>query len=180
MNPTLENGVSFEYALLETYKKLHLDEKDVMVILMVDHLLKKGNAFIVPSTLAMVMNYDEMEIDQVLSRLMLKKYFVYGFNGSNQCSIEPLKAVVYRTLMEEILKDEDRDIQKRVSHFSHLFEDYLKRPLAPLERETIRNWLEDGFSDEEIDLAIKNVPHRSNLRGIELELKQNREREKKE
>lgn len=180
MNKTLEEAVSFEYALLETYKKLQLSEKEVLVLLMVNHLLKKGNALIMPSTLAMVMNYSEKEIDEVLSGFITKKYFNYSLGDENRSPIDGAKTIIYNSLFYEVLRGSDRDVQKRIAYFSHRFEDLYQRPLSPIERETIRNWIDDGYSDDEIQEAIQNTNAKTSLKRVENELKAARKRKEED
>ena len=46
-------ALDFEYLLLEFYKTLNIQEREVVIILMIEHLLKQGNDFITSDLLAL-------------------------------------------------------------------------------------------------------------------------------
>jgi hypothetical protein len=50
-------AVDFRYILLDDYKKLGISEEELSVIMMVDHLLRRGNDLVTADLLSLKMNY---------------------------------------------------------------------------------------------------------------------------
>ena len=73
----IEKVISFRLALLDSYKKLGLNENETMVILLIDYLLGQGNSLITSDLLSLKMTLQPEEIDGILVELLNKKYLSY-------------------------------------------------------------------------------------------------------
>ena len=75
-NVTMD-AVDFRYLLLENYKRLRIQEKQVIALLMVDHLLRGGNPLITGDLLSLKMNYSVSECDSLLAGLVKDGFLSY-------------------------------------------------------------------------------------------------------
>ena len=46
------NAINFQFLLVEYYKKLNLDETDLVILLMIDHLTNDDSSFITADDIA--------------------------------------------------------------------------------------------------------------------------------
>ena len=64
--------ISFRSMILDCYKKLGLNENELVVILMIDHLLEQGNTLITGDALSMKMKLSAPEIDAISNQIAQK------------------------------------------------------------------------------------------------------------
>jgi DNA replication protein len=152
------SAVDFRYALLDSYKRLNISEDELAVILMIDLLSKQGNVFITADMLSLKMNLKPAEIDKAMVGLVNRNFLAFetGKEGM-RTSLDGLKAV-YGTFQKTIEREQanllSKDRADRLSALSKFFEENLARSLSPLESQTMADWLEAGYSDEEIKGAL--------------------------
>lgn len=155
----IEKVISFRLALLDSYKKLGLNENETMVILLIDYLLSQGNSLITSDLLSLKMTLQPEEIDGILVELLNKKYLSYKTEeGKLVTSIENIRKIVYsemkKTLTWEVKKESVQKDESLISDLYSLYEDKASQPLSPLEKDTIVSWLKNGYSEEEIKNAV--------------------------
>lgn len=153
-------AINFDYLLIEHYKDLNINESELAVILVVDHLLKQHNDIITAEDLSFKMNLDSKKIDEILSNLVTKNIvdLVFDKKGA-KLSLQPLKNKLFQQLKLDIYKEEERqkeDIQEMAQNVYALFEKELKRTLSPLEVSRIQEWFATN-NDEDISNAIKDL-----------------------
>ena len=151
-------AINFDYLLIEHYKDLNINESELAVILVVDHLLKQHNDIITAEDLSFKMNLDSKKIDEILSNLVTKNIvdLVFDKKGA-KLSLQPLKNKLFQQLKLDIYKEEERqkeDIQEMAQNVYALFEKELKRTLSPLEVSRIQEWFATN-NDEDFSNAIK-------------------------
>ena len=153
------SAVSFRYALLNSYKKMNIQESEAIVLLMIDLLLEQGNSFITNDMLSLKMNYPSSEIDKVVAGLMKRGFVSLDTkNGKIKTSIDSLKEKVYeqfkRSMEEESIdllsENKETDLQDLLTYFQEKFQ----RTISPLEREMIGDWIDAGYKKEEIQNAL--------------------------
>lgn len=153
------SAVSFRYALLNSYKKMNIQENEVLVLLMIDLLLEQGNSFITNDILSLKMNYSVSEIDKIVAGLMKRGYVsLETKNGKIKTSIDVLKEKAYeqfkKSMDEEssglLSENKEKDLQDLLTYF----QDKFQRTISPLEREMIGNWINAGYKKEEIQNAL--------------------------
>lgn len=153
-------AINFDYLLIEHYKDLNINESELAVILVVDHLLKQHNDIITAEDLSFKMNLDSKKIDEILSNLVTKNIvdLVFDKKGA-KLSLQPLKNKLFQQLKLDIYKEEERqkeDIQEMAQNVYALFEKELKRTLSPLEVSRIQEWFATN-NDEDVSNAIKDL-----------------------
>ncbi len=158
----MNGALDFKILLLENYKKLSLDENEVMTILMMDHLINEGNLFVTSDLLSLKMSMKTKEIDKVMDRLMERGFLTIETKGKHTItSIHKLKEILLHEFQVSFTLDRnlqsEKEIDEVVINLIGIFKELLSRPLAPLEKEKIKEWLMDGFSEEMIINALKEA-----------------------
>lgn len=177
----IEKVISFRLALLDSYKKLGLNENETMVILLIDYLLSQGNSLITSDLLSLKMTLQPEEIDGILVELLNKRYLCYKTeDGKLVTSIENIRKIVYsemkKTLTWEVKKESVQKDESLISDLYSLYEDKSSQPLSPLEKDTIVSWLKNGYSEEEIKNAVLDTARfkKLTIREVERTLKAKR------
>lgn len=158
-NSTLE-ALDFKYLLLEYYKKLKLKENEVMVILMIDHLLSQNNKLITADLLSIKMNIPQDEIDRILVNLIDKKIIEYDTSKSMKTSIKPLREKLVKQFERSINNSDDENDKNKNAYLKNIYqvlEQELGRSLSPVHFSKVQDWIDDGFTDEEILNAIREI-----------------------
>lgn len=156
MKFTTSNALDFEYLLLEFYKTLNINEREVIVILMIEHLLSQGNDFITNDLLALKMKLSSKEIDESLSILFTKGYLEYkDVNGKMTTNIDNLKKSLYKEFEKSIFTEEEisrnKEIEEKRSIIFTNFTETFARNLSPIEISRIDEWIEQ---DVDVDIIL--------------------------
>jgi DNA replication protein len=156
----ISEAIDFRFLLLENYKKLRINENELAIIFMIDHLVSQGNPFITADLLSLKMSLDIKEIDELIADLLTRGFMEYtSLNGKTVTSLNPLKEKLYREFEISISKEKERKsnpkIKEELNNIYETFEKELNRPLSPLEFSRIREWVSLGYSDETIINALK-------------------------
>ncbi|MBQ7995583.1 MAG: DnaD domain protein [Bacilli bacterium] len=180
-NKTLLEAVDFVTVLLDTYKKFQITEMELVVILETNHLIQQGNTLVTGDLLSMKMNLAPKEIEKIIVSLCNKSYLSYEIeDGKTITSIDGLKNKIYASFRKSIqaeqsnLMNEERN--NRLSSLIVFAQDKLGRTLTPLEMETLGEWIDALFKDEEIRTAILEAvaSNKKNFRAIDKILRTNR------
>lgn len=146
--------MSIPVKLLTSYKKLGLDEYDVVILLQIHRFLMENKELPTPAEIANFLTISEAECAEHLRRLIQKNVLeIKDYrNEANQLSevysLEPLWERLF-TYEEQTRKEEEGTI-------FILFEQEFGRPLSPFEIETINVWLdEDLMSPALIKAALR-------------------------
>ena len=161
-------ALDFEYLLLEFYKTLNIQEREVVIILMIEHLLKQGNDFITSDLLALKMKYDIKEIDASLSILFTKGYLEYKeVNNELHTSLDSLKKSLFKTFEKTIFTEEEISkneiIEEKRKIIFDAFMTSLNRNLSPIEISRIDSWIEQDLDQTIILDALKDASNREKL-----------------
>lgn len=155
-------AIDFQYILLENYKKLGITEKQLSVILMIEHLTRQGNSLVTADLLSLKMNFKVSELDATLVELVKRDFLAYEMVGSDLVtSLEPLRDKLYRLFQLDVAR-EKQNLQnaERSSLLSGLysyFEKRLNRTLSPIEQDTLSTWLDDAYSETDIKSALEEA-----------------------
>lgn len=161
-------ALDFEYLLLEFYKTLNIQEREVVIILMIEHLLKQGNDFITSDLLALKMKYDVKEIDASLSILFTKGYLEYKeVNNELHTSLDSLKKSLFKTFEKTIFTEEEISkneiIEEKRKIIFDAFMTSFNRNLSPIEISRIDSWIEQDVDQTIILDALKDASNREKL-----------------
>lgn len=178
------DAVDFRYILLDQYKKLGLNENQLAVLLMLDHLLRQGNTMITAEMLSLKMSLKTKELDAILVELLQKDFIAYDNSaGSMRTSIEPLKKVLYKRFQISLAKDRQNllsaDRAEILNRLYAYYEKRLNRTLSPLETDMINTWLDDSFDEDAIKSALEKAisDGRRNIKSIDKRLRASRRRD---
>ncbi len=165
MNFNNANAVNFSYLLLEFYKKLEIDESELAVILMIDHLLAQGNSFFNSKNISMNMNLTENQIDLIMTNLYKRKMVEFNIeNSKTVISLRPLKKLLYKKFQESIFTEEEiqqnKDLDSLRTEVYGELEIVMARELSPLEITRVDEWISSGTSKEIIMEAINDAKYK--------------------
>lgn len=168
------SAVDFRYVLIDSYKKMGLSEDELAVVLSIDHLIEQGNSLVTADNLAMKMTFKTEKIDQLMVSLVNKGYLVYDTSsGKMKTSLEPLKEKIYAVFQKSLQRDQanlmSEERNERLSKLIAFFEGKLNRTLSPLETQTMGEWLDSGYQDDEITNALLDSlrQNKKNLRAVD-------------
>ena len=158
----ISEAVDFRFLLLENYKKLKINENELAVIFMIDHLVSQGNPFITADLLSLKMSLDIKDIDSIIADLLTRNLMEYTtLNGKTVTSLKPLKEKLFSEFSFSVSKEaEIQNNEKLNNQLQNIFATYeaeLNRTLQPTEIATIREWVAMGHSDETIINALREA-----------------------
>ena len=156
-------ALDFRYLLLEYYKKLDINENELSVLLMIDHLRSQKNIFITPDLLSLKMNLSTDQLDEILVKFLDRKFIAYTIdqNGNMKLSLKPIRKILYEEFQNNLTKEAEmiNDVQKSnaLKNIYQVFENELNRKLSPLEISLVGEWVDNGLSDETIIAALREA-----------------------
>ena len=156
------NAINFQFLLVEYYKKINLDETDLVILLMIDHLTNNDSSFITADDIASKTTLSRDLIDERLSNLFLKKYIDIGNDGKKAfTSLDPIKKIVYKLFQETIFNeaeiDENNELEETRSQVFDEMQKLFQRSLTPLEINRIDDWISSGTNRKIILDSIKDA-----------------------
>ena len=156
------NAINFQFLLVEYYIKLNLDETDLVILLMIDHLTNDDSSFITADDIALKTTLSKDLIDERLSNLFLKKYIDIGNDGKKAfTSLEPIKKIVYKLFQETIFNeaeiDENNELEETRTQVFDEMQKLFQRSLTPLEINRIDDWISSGTNRKIILDSIKDA-----------------------
>lgn len=156
------SALDYKYLLLEFYKQLNIAEREVLVILMIEHLMQQGNDFITSDLLALRMNLPQEEIDESLTVLFTKGYLEYiDKNGDTYTSLNSLHKLLIKTFEKSVYTDDEMEKNEELEERrNYIFEEFMKvfeRNLSPVEIYTIDGWLSSEVDSDIIINALKDA-----------------------
>ena len=173
--------INWKNLLIANYKSLNLSEEEVMILLVSDYCLEQGENLITPELLALKMSMDSKKLSTTLTALLNRNLIIYEEKDGK---LTTTLAGIKRLLVDEFLKKEGQpNSDKSAKNLYSIYESEFGRPLTYTEIETIKSWLEMGFSESQIILALKEAvaDKAKNMRYIDrilLNWKQQEERNK--
>ena len=158
----VSEALDFRFLLLENYKKFKLNEQELATIFMIDHLISQGNPFVTQDLLSLKMTLDVASIDKILAALLTKGYIAYETKDNRTITtLDPLKKILFReynlNIMKETKAEEKKNVQEELENIYQAFDKLLGRQLSPVEISKIREWVDYGFTDEQIINALKEA-----------------------
>lgn len=158
----VSEAIDFRFLLMENYKKLKINEKELVTLFMIDHFITLGNPFVTADLLSLKMSLDVKEIDKTLVSLLTRGFIEYIAQGKKTITtLNPLKTKLYREFQISLTKEDEVKASKEVeTELNNIFQEFSKmlgRSLAPVEISKIREWVSYGYSDELIINALKEA-----------------------
>ncbi len=161
-------AVNFSYLLLDFYKEMNINENELAIILMINHLLEQGNDFVTPEVLTLKMSLSSKDIDKCLTSLYKKKYIEFETSGDEpKTTLEPIKKILYKKFEKSLFTEEEyresEELSKLREKTFDLFEEYFKRELTPIELSHIDDWLKNGVDQDIIVNSLKDAANMNKL-----------------
>lgn len=159
--------IDWKSVLIKRYRNYQMDEIDVMVFFVSDNILAMENdVLLTQDILADYMAASRDVIDQSLSKLLKNKMIIVNTdNNGVHFSTTEFKNRLYQDVIRDLVLAEK--IGKSTTGLSHdlaqSIEELVGRPLSPLEREHISNWIKEGADDGMIKEACAKSITRSGL-----------------
>ena len=159
MSNSQRDAIDYRYLLIEYYKKLRISENELSVILMIDHLLQQKNTLITPDLLSMKMNLDVRTIDKIFVALIERGLLVFDTGKKIKVSLKPLQNKLLETFTQEMDEDNENCTNKEkaesIETVLKTFEKELKKDLSPLEKSLISDWIDHGYTADQIIDAMR-------------------------
>ena len=156
-----ERIINFNSLILKNYKKLKINEVDVLVLIELNNLLESGVTMLKTKQLANRMNLTPEIIGEKVEHLIKDGYVVIEMeinkNGKQNevFHLTPLLERIYKLYVEEFENEEtlkNRTVEEKIVS---IFEKEFSKQISPLEIEIINKWLtEDNFSYDDIKGAM--------------------------
>lgn len=150
--------------LFKNYKKLELKEKDLILLIYLINEDKEFNPKKIGEELDLTLPEVMMNIDELCSKDFITLKMMETPVRSEYISLDPL----YKKLAYFITSEKPKNEETKTNIYD-LFEQEFSRTLSPIEYELITGWLQAGFEEEVISLALKEAVYNgaTNLRYID-------------
>ncbi|MGE8077857.1 DnaD domain-containing protein [Peribacillus loiseleuriae] len=157
-----EGSMTIPSFLFTHYKKMGLNEQEVMLLLQLQHFIETGNDFPAPSQLAERMTLQETECLFLIQRLIQRGYIKLEEDkgqaiGDERYSLDPL----YERLIDCFLQSQKQEKAEQALNEGEslytVFEQEFGRPLSPYECETLALWMDDDHSPSIIKTALREA-----------------------
>ncbi len=159
----LKNGyVVIPKLLLKNYRKLKITEKELLLL-----IILMDNCDFDPERMAKEVGMSSKEILTLVSGLTQKDIIVLNsVTNNNVCDEYIALDNLYEKLALILMENKE---ENKSSNIFDIFEKEFARTLSPMEYEIIGAWVEAGFEEETIKLALKEAIYNgvTNLRYID-------------
>ncbi|PLT28365.1 DnaD domain-containing protein [Peribacillus deserti] len=159
-----EGNISIPSFLLSHYKRMGLNELELMVLLHIQHYNEKGNSFPTPDQISERMSVDSSQCSSLLRRLIQKGFLQIKEEYREDSILFEMYTLdpMYDKLLQFFLKvqNETSSVQVELETEESLytvFEKEFGRPLSPFECETLAMWMEDEHHFTMIKAALKEA-----------------------
>ena len=149
--------------LLFNYKKLNITDSELIILI---YLTNQSNNIYNPKQIANALNFELNDILEFINSLCEKGIIKIEMKKINNIRSEIINLDnLYEKLALSLNMKED----KNESNLYNVFETEFGRTLSPMEFEIINGWVDNGYSEELIKLALKEATYNgvSNLRYID-------------
>lgn len=138
--------------ILFNYKSLNITDTEFIIIL---YLINQNSDIYNPKQISNDMNFKLNEVLEIINSLSEKGIIQIQINKKNNIRSEVINLdLLYEKLAFKINKDENN---KDSDSIYSIFEKEFGRTLSPMEYEIINGWIDAGYNDEIIKLALKEA-----------------------
>ena len=123
--------INLERLLLLRGKELSLTDEECHILLLIDTFVTLHKKMITPS---------------LLLKYSLKKKWIFNKNG----------AICLNHFEEKLLENKEAPVEEKMNMID-VFEEQFGRPLTPMEFDSIKEWVQSGYSEEMILKALKEA-----------------------
>lgn len=147
--------IDWKKLLIANYKTLDLSEEEVMVILVTDYCIQQKETTITPELLSLKMKYETNKISEILTTLSNKSllFLEEDVNGKLFMSLKGIQKI----LIDDFMGKQNSINQEEEESLYSIFETAFARPLSFAEVEMIKAWINEGYKEEHIKLALQEA-----------------------
>ncbi|MCB9498333.1 MAG: DnaD domain protein [Bacillales bacterium] len=157
--------INFNAILIKNYKKLNIEEKDIIVLSMLNRQEMKGNRAFVPSKLVKKTGLSSDDFYKSLDNLTNKGYILIKveINGKTQKEgeffyLDKLYNNIVSLYTKSVKETEEKKSRTLEEKIVDLYEKEFKTQMSPLDAETIQKWAQErAFTYEEIEKEMLNA-----------------------
>lgn len=148
--------------LLFNYKKINITDSELIIII---YLINQSSNIYNPKQISNDLDINLNDVLEVVNSLSEKNIIKIEMKKINNIRCE----IVNLDLLYEKLALSLKDTKKEDSNLYSIFETEFGRTLSPMEYQIIGSWVESGYNEELIKLAIKEAAYNNvkTLRYIE-------------
>ena len=149
--------------LILNYKKLNITDSEFIVII---YLINQSNSIYNPKQVSNDLKINLNNILEMINSLCEKKIIKIEIKKANNVRSEVINL---EPLYEKLAFSLDETNTENDTNIYSLFESEFGRTLSPMECEIISGWIDSGYSEELIKLALKEATYNnvSSLRYID-------------
>lgn len=140
--------------LINNYRKLGINDSELIVLVLFMSLDEK--TIYNPEEMAKEINDDKHNIMKIVNSLITKNIVSFEVEKKNNKAFEYISLDLLYEKLFNLLIDRKEDSKIEISVFD-TFEKELGRTLSPMEYEQIKEWVNDGNSEEMITCALKEA-----------------------
>ena len=140
--------------LINNYRKLGINDSELIVLVLLMSLDEK--TIYNPEEMAKEINDDKHNIMKIVNSLITKNIVSFEVEKKNNKAFEYISLDLLYEKLFNLLIDRKEDSKIEISVFD-TFEKELGRTLSPMEYEQIKEWVNDGNSEEMITCALKEA-----------------------
>ena len=153
-----DDMINFNAILIKNYRKLNINEKDIIVLSSLARSEIKGYKYFNPSRLKVIVGLSNDELYKSLNSLTEKGYIeikeAVNEKTLKTCEVFSLEKL-YKEIVNIYLKEEKKEQQRKSVSFqeeiSLFYEETYNKPLSPLDIDIIKVWADEKkFSIDEI------------------------------
>ncbi len=160
----LEAGsIQIPYLLMEKYRLLGLDEKELVLIQHILSFAEKGNEFPTPEQIAQRMSITNDECSSILRKLVQHEFIKIEDRKVEEVRFEKYSLTpLWYKLANELMKEKNQvNVEKVFTESKDLytiFENEFGRPLSPMECESMAMWIDqDALDPSLIKAALREA-----------------------
>ena len=149
--------------LIFNYKKMNITDSELIIII---YLINQNNNIYNPKQISNDLNYTLNDVLEIINSLNDKNIIKIEMKKVNNIRGEFINLdMLYEKLALSLTQKDD----KKETNVYSIFENEFGRTLSPMEFEIINSWVDNGYSEELIVLALKEATYNgvSNLRYID-------------
>lgn len=149
--------------LIFNYKKMNITDSELIIII---YLINQNNNIYNPKQISNDLNYTLNDVLEIINSLNDKNIIKIEMKKVNNIRGEFINLdMLYEKLALSLTQKDD----KKETNIYSIFENEFGRTLSPMEFEIINSWVDNGYSEELIVLALKEATYNgvSNLRYID-------------
>lgn len=163
----MKNNYTLPSVLLSNYKNLKINEKDLIILI---YLINEKDFTFNPKKISESLNMSLPDIMESIDNLTTNDLVQIELRKTNEIREEFINIDnLYTKLAYFVVNEEEVKEPSHKTNIYDIFEREFARTLSPIEYELINGWIEAGFVEDVIVLALKEAVYNgvSNLRYID-------------